>query len=83
MHAIKPTNKEFAWIISPYRDLVDKASVRTWLEAKVKAYNAKFVCVHDADASFSLYEGLDFARTLAKTINHKNYIYPVPSQRIS
>lgn len=75
MHAIKPTNKEFAWIISPYRDLVDKASVRTWLEDKVKAYNAKFVCVHDAEASFSLYEGLDFARTLAKTINHKNYIY--------
>ncbi|MBL0710721.1 MAG: hypothetical protein JJV99_06895 [Colwellia sp.] len=75
MHAIKPTNKEFAWIISPYRDLVDKASVRTWLEAKVKTYNAKFVCVNDAEASFSLYEGLDFARTLAKTINHKNYIY--------
>lgn len=75
MHAIKPNNKEFAWIISPYRELIDSSSVRTWLDNKVKKYNAKFVCVHANEASFSLYEGMDFGRTLAKISKHKNFIY--------
>lgn len=75
MHAIKPANKEFPWIIGPYREVADTGSIRTWLDIHVKAYNAKYVCVDGLEASFSLYEGMDFGKTLNAITKHKRYLY--------
>lgn len=75
MYAIKPANKEFPWIVSPYREVADTNSIRVWLDARVKAHNVKYACVVGNEVSFSLYEGMDFGRTLAATCKHPNYIY--------
>ncbi len=75
MQTIKPSNKAFAWILSPYREVFESGAIRRWLEAQAKSHQARYVCLSGHHAAFSMYEGVDFGRTLTKVRAASNYLY--------
>ncbi|GEA09135.1 hypothetical protein KUL42_38960 [Alteromonas sp. KUL42] len=75
MQSVKPSNKSFLWVISPYREKFNSGAVRAWLQEHAKSYHAKYVCLKDGHCAFSIYEGIDFGRTLTVVRSSKNYLY--------
>ena len=75
MQTIKPSNKAFAWILSPYREVFESGTIRRWLETQAKGHQASYVCLSGHHAAFSMYEGVDFGRTLTKVRAANNYLY--------
>ena len=75
MQSVKPSNKSFLWVISPYREKFNSGAVRAWLQERAKSYQAKYVCLKDGQCAFSIYEGIDFGRTLTVVRSSKNYLY--------
>lgn len=75
MQTIKPSNKAFIWILSPYRETFSSGAIRRWIETEANSHDARYVCVNGNNAAFSMYEGIDFGRTLTKVRSSNNYLY--------
>ncbi len=73
---ILPSNRNFSWVITPYRELISGTGLKNQVLEYTKTYETKYVCIVNQQlVSLSDLKGYDFAVTLQQQCPHDSYIY--------